>query len=487
MYDALWVQNNSQTGLGSRLEEDLHLAMIKKNGETVYNSAKNTIDVFKTEDKGLTSEQRRVGDMFSNRGYPEPIEIRNGVKTLLSKKEYVDKFIKMAKAKEIKNFDPSGTGEDSDGGNDEDWMVTHRTRRGTSTEFDLASAKGKASFIHNQITTMVNSKLAANSGSTYLSIKRNLVNSAGTDLSHMQTVSAPNTTNTPPPGSEAEALLKYEQDQRKAVSASASQQLNFVVLTDNYDDLANISLEGNDVTSDQAKLARFVYNKILGDPNNKGVFNMTYMPNIGPQIVNGEGKIISESKAAYVINNFDPLYLSTLAKASDVLPSFVTAKSLKVLSETGIAFVFDRSGQNDINPSSYRNSTASSYIAQNIAMSDNNQFKKEYPVDSTGFSPGKFFINMGSPGHYSATYTTRTFVPLTQKQFDNKEPNFIENTTTVDLPTKDEQNAGGYLNKQYSQIVQAIEQTQKKNAFEAKQHRSVLKEQQKAKEAEKNQ
>ena len=476
VYNELYRNSNEAGGLGIIQREQLHLNMIKENDLSFYNSTATSIEALKTGEN-LSSEQDRVREMITKYGYPTPLVDDDGLKSILSKKEYTDLFVKMAKAGKIINFDPSGIGDDSDGGSRADWTTATKGGQGR-VGFDIKSAEGKASFIYDELSVMVNDKLKINGANTYVAIQRNLQNAAGSDLAFLPSVNI-TSTNMPTIGSEAETLMKYEELQRQAVSSSNSQELNIIPLPNDYDDLAALSLTGNDLVSDSAKASKWLYNNVLLNPDNKGVFEMTYLPNVGPQVLDDDDNIVSDAKAAYVIKKFDPKYVSTLFKADGTnqpgVPSFITTTVVNDLSENGIGFIFDRSENNDLNPASFKRGVQNSFIAQNIAISRTNQFKKDYPVDSTGFSPGGFVINMGSPGDYTATITTNTFVPLTQEDYDAGMPNFIRETKTVRMPSRSQVNAGGYLNDQYNQIISAIERQQSQNIVSAQRHRAALK------------
>ena len=409
MYQRLFENDPSNPeNLGLNLREDLYLKRLNKYQIELYNKGMASIEVAK-------GEKEWVREMVSA-GYPMPFKEVNGIKEYMTEPEYIKMFRELAESGKIKNFDVSGIGfnKQNAGSSNPDWKITRGTgsrKDGTYqeyVEFDTSAITGRASALWQEITKGVNKSFNLIGGDSYVGLTRGYdPNTPFGDIGFVPTQTATGGVN-PEAGTTMDRLLGNLLGQFASSTADPTSRVSIIVAPDEVSDFDGFDIEAG---ADLKDASNIIANKILMSLQNdktKGEFSVTYYPNLGANSIDG---VKRNSMGGYRLDNFSPSFKKeVLALYKDNTESLSAWN--KVYND-GVMMIYDRTSGRDINPNNLENIQGSSYIEQNINLSEDQSFTYTDNTNTkAGFSPGSItFQDLGN-GRISVTGYRHVYNPL---------------------------------------------------------------------------
>jgi len=473
LYSELFENNpNDPTKLGVVRKQELFNDQLARYEEVLHNKAEAAHEL-------LLNEEDDYKEMM-NAGYPKPYVEVNGVKQLMPFTEYQKLFIQLAQEGKIKNFDPSGFGDSSAGGSRPDWkkiqMKTagigndNRPFQDTSTTYeevwDFKSMKGKAKRIWDLLNTKVNDSYNKIGGESYITLSRDLdPNVPFTDLGAVPTQSTVTSTK-PEGGSEQDILLATALTQYNAARADATTRPAFLMRPDDIKDLNKIDIKAGVKADDKYNIASQTIFNMLFDPNTKGTFRLTYYPNVGATVKEGEEE--STPMGGYSVTDFSPEFKKYVRQA---YPGDEGQLVVNSVLNNGVFMVYDRTGDKDISPNSLNRIQGTSFIDQKMNLNKNGVYKYDYDGNvKAGFSPGSAIYQDMGDGTISHSYIINEYNP------NSTDINKQYISTRIDLkPIKKAGNMNyqADLDSRFNQVVQILAEQDNLNNLAMYQQRAL--------------
>ena len=401
---------NNPEALGLDLREDLYLRRLEKYQRELYDKGSAAIVVAREENEWV--------DEMVKAGYPLPYNEVEGVKNYMTLPEYQKKFRELALSGKIKNFDVSGVGfnPQNAGTSNPDWMTTRNegsfksgTQR-TVTIIDEIAISGRSKALWEAITTGVNKSYNTIGGDSYLSLTRGYdPNTPFADIGFVPTQTATGNAN-PDAGTTMDRLLGMALNQFASSTQDPTTRVSVIPSPQEISDFDAFDIEaGPDVDESENLIAAKIFNSLQNEAL-KGEFSVTYYPNLGANRVDGE---LRNAMGGYKIHNFSPAFKQEIKNLyKDDAESYSEWNSVM---NDGVMMIYDRTGGRDVNPNNLNRIQGSSFIEQNMNLSNDQSYTYEDVTNTkAGFSPGKITFQDLGGGRISITGYRHVYNPLSK-------------------------------------------------------------------------
>ncbi|GAG10509.1 unnamed protein product, partial [marine sediment metagenome] len=163
------------------------------------------------------------------------------------------------------------------------------------------------------------------------------------------------------------------------------------------DDILNISGDALDITNDESKAAKFIYDRLntMNAVDKALAMELTFFNSWGATIVDPKTRSITNTpKAAYQLSNFSDAFIKSILSddITVVRPEGVSAEEINKVLREGFTYIFPRDNTVNSNPLSYANAASNSTLEKRINNSENNV----YTIKPNAFAAPYFLDNSGT-------------------------------------------------------------------------------------------